>query len=467
MENFDVGKQMPHNVEAEQALLGAVLLDPVIILDVRNVLDVDDFYRREHQLIYQAMITLSDNNKEITGILLGQELIRMNAMNDVGGVTYLQTLTQITPSSYNWEQYAEIIYAMSLKRTVIQKASELVLSGYSTDVDVDDLLSVAETSMMNIGEGRGREGFKSMRDVVVNIFEELDEYSKKDNSGITGIPTGYRELDRMTSGLQRNDLIIVAARPSMGKTAFALNIAENVGMARDGEYSVAIFSLEMGAEQLATRMIASVGHIDSSSLRNRSLSNDEWDNLAMVTNRLAGTRIFIDDSPGIRVNDIRSKCLKLQAQHGLDLVIIDYLQLIQGSGGKRSENRQQEVSEISRMLKALARELQAPVIALSQLSRGVEQRQDKRPMMSDLRESGSIEQDADIIAFLYRDDYYNRGDGEENDGGTQSVQDEIEIILAKHRNGPTGTVSLMFNKAHSKFMDIDFREYGDGYIPPN
>ncbi len=467
MENFDVGKQIPHNVEAEQALLGAVLLDPVIILDVRNVLDVDDFYRREHQLIYQAMITLSDNNKEITGILLGQELIRMNAMNDVGGVTYLQTLTQITPSSYNWEQYAEIVYAMSLKRTVIQKASELVESGYSTDVDVDDLLSVAETSMMNIGEGRGREGFKSMRDVVVNIFEELDEYSKKDNSGITGIPTGYRELDRMTSGLQRNDLIIVAARPSMGKTAFALNIAENVGMARDGEYSVAIFSLEMGAEQLATRMIASVGHIDSSSLRNRSLSNDEWDNLAMVTNRLAGTRIFIDDSPGIRVNDIRSKCLKLQAQHGLDLVIIDYLQLIQGSGGKRSENRQQEVSEISRMLKALARELQAPVIALSQLSRGVEQRQDKRPMMSDLRESGSIEQDADIIAFLYRDDYYNRGDGDENDGGTQSVQDEIEIILAKHRNGPTGTVSLMFNKAHSKFMDIDFREYGDGYIPPN
>ena len=467
MENFDVGKQMPHNVEAEQALLGAVLLDPVIILDVRNVLDIDDFYRREHQLIYQAMITLSDNNKEITGILLGQELIRMNAMNDVGGVTYLQTLTQITPSSYNWEQYAEIVYAMSLKRTVIQKASELVESGYSTDVDVDDLLSVAETSMMNIGEGRGREGFKSMRDVVVNIFEELDEYSKKDNSGITGIPTGYRELDRTTSGLQRNDLIIVAARPSMGKTAFALNIAENVGMARDGEYSVAIFSLEMGAEQLATRMIASVGHIDSSSLRNRSLSNDEWDNLAMVTNRLAGTRIFIDDSPGIRVNDIRSKCLKLQAQHGLDLVIIDYLQLIQGSGGKRSENRQQEVSEISRMLKALARELQAPVIALSQLSRGVEQRQDKRPMMSDLRESGSIEQDADIIAFLYRDDYYNRGDGEENDGGTQSVQDEIEIILAKHRNGPTGTVSLMFNKAHSKFMDIDFREYGDGYIPPN
>lgn len=467
MENFDVGKQMPHNVEAEQALLGAVLLDPVIILDVRNVLDIDDFYRREHQLIYQAMITLSDNNKEITGILLGQELIRMNAMNDVGGVTYLQTLTQITPSSYNWEQYAEIVYAMSLKRTVIQKASELVESGYSTDVDVDDLLSVAETSMMNIGEGRGREGFKSMRDVVVNIFEELDEYSKKDNSGITGIPTGYRELDRMTSGLQRNDLIIVAARPSMGKTAFALNIAENVGMARDGEYSVAIFSLEMGAEQLATRMIASVGHIDSSSLRNRSLSNDEWDNLAMVTNRLAGTRIFIDDSPGIRVNDIRSKCLKLQAQHGLDLVIIDYLQLIQGSGGKRSENRQQEVSEISRMLKALARELQAPVMALSQLSRGVEQRQDKRPMMSDLRESGSIEQDADIIAFLYRDDYYNRGDGDENDGGTQSVQDEIEIILAKHRNGPTGTVSLMFNKAHSKFMDIDFREYGDGYIPPN
>src|SRR5699024_6034798 len=231
--------------------------------------------------------------------------------------------------------------------------------------------------------------------------EELDEYSKKDNSGITGIPTGYRELDRMTSGLQRNDLIIVAARPSMGKTAFALNIAENVGMARDGEYSVAIFSLEMGAEQLATRMIASVGHIDSSSLRNRSLSNDEWDNLAMVTNRLAGTRIFIDDSPGIRVNDIRSKCLKLQAQHGLDLVIIDYLQLLQGSCGKRRENRQQEVSESSRMLKALARELQAPVIALSQLSRGVEQRQDKRPMMSDLRESGSIEQDADIIAFLY------------------------------------------------------------------
>ena len=304
-----------------------------------------------------------------------------------------------------------------------------------------------------------------MKSVVHEVYEQVEERAGQ-KSTTTGIPTGYRDLDFMTSGFNRNDLIILAARPSMGKTAFALNIAGHVGTSQD-KYTVAIFSLEMGADQLVTRMISSKGMIDATKLRQGNLEHQDWDNFTTAIGQLADSKIFIDDSPGIRVSDIRSKCMRLKQEHGLDMVIIDYLQLIQGSGTRGSDNRQQEVSEISRMLKSLAREMHCPVIALSQLSRSVESRQDKRPMMSDLRESGSIEQDADIVAFLYREDYYTRGDGEEESAGAQKEQDEIEIILAKHRNGPTGTVNLIFNKSYSTFFDQDTRDYGEGYIPPN
>ncbi|OFS63037.1 replicative DNA helicase [Nosocomiicoccus sp. HMSC09A07] len=458
-------RQMPHSTDAEQALLGAVLIDPEIMIDVETTLEIDDFYERAHQLIYSSMLEVNQANKKISPLLLMEHFKVKNIVNDVGGLSYLTNLFEMSPTSSNWEEYADIIRKNSLRRVLIRKAERLSLDSFNPETNVEELIAEAEKSMMDIEKDRRRDGFKTMRDVVYDIFTEIDEYSKLDNKGITGIPTGYRQLDKMTSGLQPNDLIILAARPSMGKTAFALNIAENVGMSSTNKNTVAIFSLEMGAEQLATRMISSVGHIDSSSLRNRQLNQEEWDNLAHVTGKLSDTNIFIDDTPGIRVNEIRSKCIKLKAQHGLDLIIIDYLQLIQGSSRRNSENRQQEVSEISRMLKALAREMECPVIALSQLSRSVESRQDKRPMMSDLRESGSIEQDADIVAFLYRDDYYNRGEGED-DEGAQSTQDEIEIIIAKHRNGPTGTVKLMFNKQHSNFIDLAIQEFEDGYIPP-
>ena len=463
--NSNFPRQMPHSTDAEQALLGAILIDPEIFLDVETTVDVEDFYEHAHQMIFTSMQDLTKESKKISPLHLMEDFKSKNIVNDIGGLSYLTKLFDMSPTSSNWEEYAEIIQRNSLRRTIIKKAERLSTDSFNAETDIEDLIAEAETSMLDIEQNKRRDSFKTMKDVVVQIFTELDEQSGKDNTGVTGIPTGYRQLDKMTSGLQPNDLIIIAARPSMGKTAFALNIAENVGMSSANDYTVAIFSLEMGAEQLATRMISSVGHIDSASLRNRQLNQEEWDNLAHVTGKLSDTNIFIDDTPGIRVNEIRSKCIKLKAQHGLDLIIIDYLQLIQGTGRNRGENRQQEVSEISRMLKALAREMECPVIALSQLSRSVESRQDKRPMMSDLRESGSIEQDADIVSFLYRDDYYNRGEGED-DEGAQSTQDEIEIILAKHRNGPTGTVKLMFNKQHSNFIDLAVENYEEGYIPP-
>ena len=355
--NNNFPRQMPHSTDAEQALLGAILIDPEIFLDVETTVDVEDFYERSHQMIFTSMQDLTKESKKISPLHLMEDFKSKNIVNDIGGLSYLTKLFDMSPTSSNWEEYAEIIQRNSLRRTIIKKAERLSTDSFNAETDIEDLIAEAETSMLDIEQNKRRDSFKTMKDVVVQIFTELDEQSGKDNTGVTGIPTGYRQLDKMTSGLQPNDLIIIAARPSMGKTAFALNIAENVGMSSANDYTVAIFSLEMGAEQLATRMISSVGHIDSASLRNRQLNQEEWDNLAHVTGKLSDTNIFIDDTPGIRVNEIRSKCIKLKAQHGLDLIIIDYLQLIQGTGRNRGENRQQEVSEISRILKALAREM--------------------------------------------------------------------------------------------------------------
>ncbi len=462
---MDIHQQMPHNMEAEQSVLGAILINPEIFISTAETLDPEDFYRSEHRHIYQAMGILSENHQNIDVVTLIEQLKSMEVLNSVGGPRYLAELSNVVPTSRNAAFYVDIVAKYALKRKLIQTAEEIANEGFSEDAEIEDLLTEAESRIMSISESRRNEGFKSMKSVVHEVYEQVEARAGQTDT-TTGIPTGYRDLDFMTSGFNRNDLIILAARPSMGKTAFALNIAGHAGTSAEN-HTVAIFSLEMGADQLVSRMISSQGMIDATKLRQGNLGHDDWDNFTTAISSLAESKIFIDDSPGIRVNDIRSKCMRLKQEHGLDMVIIDYLQLIQGSSSKRSDNRQQEVSEISRMLKALAREMECPVIALSQLSRSVETRQDKRPMMSDLRESGSIEQDADIVAFLYREDYYTRGDGEEEAEGAQKEQDEIEIILAKHRNGPTGTVKLIFNKSYSSFFDQDNRGYDDGYIPPN
>ena len=458
MDNMYDQRQMPHNNEAEQSVLGAIIIDPNLINTTQEVLLPESFYRGAHQHIFRAMMNLSEDQGEIDVVTLMDQLTKDGALSEAGGPQYLAELSNNVPTTRNIQYYTNIVANLSLKRKLIQTADSIANDGYDNELELDAILSDAERRILELSSNRQSDGFKDIRDVLGQVYETAEELDQ--NSGQTpGIPTGYRDLDQMTAGFNRNDLIILAARPSVGKTAFALNIAQKVAT-HEGSYTVGIFSLEMGADQLATRMICSSGNVDSNRLRTGTMTEEDWNRFTIAVGKLSRTKIFIDDTPGIRITDLRSKCRRLKQEHGLDMIVIDYLQLIQGSGSRASDNRQQEVSEISRTLKAIARELECPVIALSQLSRGVEQRQDKRPMMSDIRESGSIEQDADIVAFLYRDDYYNRGEGEDDDGNMEPQSNdengEIEIIIAKQRNGPTGTVKLHFMKQYNKFTDIDY-----------
>lgn len=442
----------PHNIEAEQAVLGAIFLEPEAFSVASEILMPEDFYRASHQRIFEAMMNLFDKGEPIDLVTVTTQLSDEQHLDDVGGVSYLSDLAGSVPTAANISYYSNIVEEKALLRRLIRTATDIVTSTFNREDDVEDALNEAEKNILAVSS-RGHTGaFKSIKDVLIEVYDNIERLHQS-NADVTGVPTGYRDLDRMTSGFQKNDLIIIAARPSVGKTAFALNIAQNVATKTDE--NVAIFSLEMGADQLVSRMLCAEGNIDSQRLRTGNLEQDDWGKLTMAMGSLSNAGIFIDDSPGIRVSEIRSKCRRLKQEHGLGMIIIDYLQLIQGSG-RTTENRQQEVSEISRSLKGLARELNVPLIALSQLSRGVEQRQDKRPMMSDLRESGSLEQDADIVGFLYRDDYYD----------TESEQQNIiEIIISKQRNGPTGTVELAFVKEYNKFVDLDHR-YETSDIPP-
>jgi len=442
----------PHNIEAEQAVLGAIFLEPDSFSIASEVLLPEDFYRASHQRIYKAMFDLFEQGEPIDIVTVTTVLKNAQTLDEVGGVSYLSELADSVPTAANIAYYRNIVEEKALLRRLIRTATDIVTFSFENEGEVDDVLNEAERNILEVSSRGSVADFKSIGDVLVDVYSNIEELTKSEGE-VTGLPTGYRDLDRITSGFQNNDLIIIAARPSMGKTAFALNIAQNV--ATKTEKNVAIFSLEMGADQLVSRMLCAEGNIDSQRLRTGRLEDKDWERLAMAMGSLSNAGIFIDDSPGIRVSEIRSKCRRLKQEHGLDMIIIDYLQLIQGSPGS-GENRQQEVSEISRSLKGLARELNLPLIALSQLSRGVEQRQDKRPMMSDLRESGSIEQDADIVGFLYRDDYYN--EESENDS-------RIEIIISKQRNGPTGTVELAFVKEYNKFVDLEHR-YSSEDIPP-
>lgn len=442
----------PQNIEAEQAVLGAIFLEPSSLTMASELLIPEDFYRAAHQKIFNVMLKLNDQGKAVDLITVTEELAAAKLLEDTGGVSYLSELAASVPTAANIEYYARIVEEKSLLRRLIRTATNIAQDGYSREDEVENLLSEAEKNILEVAQRKNAGAFHNIKDVLVRTYDNI-EFMHSRVGDITGIATGFAELDRMTAGFQRNDLIIVGARPSVGKTAFALNIAQNVAT-KTGE-NVAIFSLEMGAEQLVMRMLCAEGNIDAQRLRTGSLTDDDWGKLTMAMGSLSNAGIFIDDTPGVRVGEIRSKCRRLKQEHGLGMILIDYLQLIQGNG-RSGENRQQEVSEISRSLKALARELQVPVIALSQLSRGVEQRQDKRPMMSDIRESGSIEQDADIVAFLYRDDYYDKESENKN---------IIEIIIAKQRNGPVGTVQLAFVKEYNKFVNLEKR-FDDSAIPP-
>lgn len=453
MSDLFADRTPPHNVEAEQAVLGAIFLEADALTTASEILVPEDFYRSAHQKIYQAMLSLSDKGEPVDLITIITTLSDTGMLEEVGGVSYLNDLASAVPTAANIEYYAKIIEEKSILRRLIRTATAIVTDGYSREDEVEALLSEAEKKILDIANRKNSSAFQNIKDVLIETYEKI-ELVHQQKGQVTGIPTGFTELDRMTAGFQRNDLIIVGARPSVGKTAFALNIAQSVGVNTDE--NVAIFSLEMGADQLVMRMLCAEGNINAQNLRTGSLTPDEWNKLTMAMGSLSNSGIYIDDTPGIRINDIRAKCRRLKQDKGLGMILIDYLQLIRGSGGNSSESRQQEVSEISRTLKALARELQVPVIALSQLSRGVEQRQDKRPMMSDIRESGSIEQDADIVAFLYRDDYYDK---------ESESKDIIEIIIAKQRNGPVGTVELAFVKEFNKFVDLEKR-YDDQNIPP-
>lgn len=452
--------RMPHSHEAEQSVLGAIFLDPELMSSTQEILLPESFYRGAHQHIFRAMMDLNEDGKDIDIVTVLDRLTQEGVVNEAGGPQYLAEITSNVPTTRNIQYYTDVVFKNAVKRKLIHTADSIANDGYNDELDLDTVLNDAERRILELSSTRESDGFKDIRDVLGQVYDNAEQLDQ--NSGQTpGIPTGYRDLDQMTAGFNRNDLIILAARPSVGKTAFALNIAQKVATHED-QYTVGIFSLEMGADQLATRMICSSGNVDSNRLRTGTMTEEDWNRFTVAVGKLSRTKIFIDDTPGVRITDIRSKCRRLKQEHGLDMIVIDYLQLIQGSDSRASDNRQQEVSEISRMLKAIARELECPVIALSQLSRGVEQRQDKRPMMSDIRESGSIEQDADIVAFLYRDDYYNRGDGDDDDddGGfepqTNDENGEIEIIIAKQRNGPTGTVKLHFMKQYNKFTDIDY-----------
>lgn len=452
MSDLFADRTPPQNIEAEQAVLGAIFLTDEALVSATELLMPEDFYRAAHQRIYQIMMDLAEKGEPVDLVTVTSELQDRKWLDEIGGVSYLADLANSVPTAANVEYYSKIVEEKSILRRLIKVATNITAEGYASEEEVDSILDEAEKTILEVSNRKNTGAFISIKDVLIETYDRI-EMLQQHKGEITGIPTGFAELDKMTAGFQRNDLIIVAARPSVGKTAFALNISQNVAT-RTGE-NVAIFSLEMGASQLVQRMLCAEGNIDAQRMRTGALNTEDWQKLTMAMGSLSKAGIYIDDTPGIKVNDIRAKCRRLKQEQGLGMIMIDYLQLIVGNG-RSGENRQQEVSEISRSLKAIARELEVPVIALSQLSRGVESRQDKRPMMSDIRESGSIEQDADIVAFLYRDDYYDK---------ETENQNIIEIIIAKQRNGPVGTVELAFIKEYNKFVNLD-RRHDERDMPP-
>ena len=440
---MDIGKIPPNDIEAEQAVLGSMLTDKDAVISAIELLKPEDFYREDNKIIYTAILSLYNRAEPIDIITLKSELISMGKFDNIGGLEYLVELPEKVPTTANVDKYIKIVEEKAILRNLIKTANEIITLGYDPTEEVENIMDNAEKKIFDIMQSKNQKGYTPIKDILVETFAQIEQlYNQKQH--ITGVPTGFADLDYKTSGLHGSDLVLVAARPAMGKSAFALNIATNAAVR--AKVPVAIFSLEMSKEQMVNRILCSEAMVDSNKVRTGKLDEQDWTKLASALGPLSEADIFIDDTPGISVMEIRAKCRKLKLEKGLGLVVIDYLQLITASNNKRGGSREQEIAEISRSLKILAKELDIPVIALSQLSRAPEQRPDHRPMLSDLRESGSIEQDADKVIFLYRDDYYNEDSEKKN---------IAEVIMAKHRAGSTGTVELLWLGNYTKFVNID------------
>lgn len=440
MEEALIKRILPHSPEAEQSVIGSMIMSRDAIVEVSEIITGADFYQQQYGIVFEAMIELHDEGKAVDLITLQERLKEKDLPPEISSMEFVRDLLSAVPTSANVKYYAEIVAEKSMLRKLIKTTEEITNACYLGKEKTQDILEVTEKKIFDLVQNRGSEEFVPIRQVVLNAIEKIEKASRSQGS-VTGIPTGFIDLDYKMSGFQPSDLILVAARPSMGKTAFVLNIAQY--MAFHNDVTAAIFSLEMSKEQLVNRLLALESKVDSQNIRTGNLEDEEWAKLIEGANIIGKSNLIIDDKPGISISELRSKCRKYKMEHNLGVIFIDYLQLMTGSG--RSESRQQEISEISRSLKALARELNVPVVALSQLSRAVEQRPDHRPMLSDLRESGAIEQDADVVMFIYRDDYYNK------DSENKNI---AEIIIAKQRNGPIGTVNLVWLPNYTKFVNM-------------
>ncbi|MDF2615213.1 MAG: dnaB [Clostridia bacterium] len=440
MEEMQNMRIPPHSIEAEQSVLGAIIMDHEAVVVASEMLRPEDFYRPDHAQIFAAILELYTSSNPIDLITIQDKLVQRGILEQVGGLSYIAELANTVPTSAHIKQYSKIVEEKAVLRRLIKASNDITAKSYEGEDKIDDIMGFAEKQIFDIIQNKHTEDFSHINQVVIDSIDKIEQ-AHQTKGGVTGVPTGFIDLDYKTAGLQPSDLILVAARPSMGKTAFALNIIQTAGIKH--KKSVAVFSLEMSKDQLVSRMLCAEAMVDSQKARTGALEKDDWDRLARCIPNIASSNIFIDDTAGINVMEMRAKCRRLKLEKGLDLIMIDYLQLMSGHG--KNDSRQQEISEISRSLKALAREMGAPVIALSQLSRACEARADHRPMLSDLRESGAIEQDADVVMFLYRDEYYHPDTDKKNVG---------EVIIAKQRNGPTGTVELIWLGQYTKFANM-------------
>ena len=439
---MEVGKVPPHDIEAEQAIIGSMLTDKDAVIAAVEKLKPEDFYREDNKAIYESILSLYSKSEPIDIITVKDELTSNGKFDMVGGLEYLAILPDKVPLTSNIEQYIKIVEEKSILRNLIKASTEIINLGYEQTEETDAIIDIAEKKIFDIMQRKNQKGYSQIKDILIETFAEIEKlYNQK--GYVTGVPTGFVDLDQITAGLHNSDLILVAARPAMGKSAFALNIASHAAI--KGNIPTVIFSLEMSKEQLVNRILCCEAMVDGNKVRTGKIEEADWVKLATALGPLSEAPIYIDDTPGISIMEIRAKCRKLKLEKNIGLIVIDYLQLIQGTG-KKGASREQEISEISRSLKILAKELDVPVIALSQLSRAAEQRQDHRPMLSDLRESGAIEQDADIVMFLYRDDYYNQETEKKN---------IAEVIIAKHRAGSTGTIELLWLGNYTKFANIE------------
>ena len=446
MEEALIKRVMPHSVEAEQSVVGAMLMDKDAIMTASEIISGKDFYQSAYGVIFDSMVELFNEGKPVDLITLQERLKEKDVPAEIASLEFVKDLVTAVPTSANVKYYADIVSDKSMMRKLIKLNEEIANICYAGKEPLESVLETTEKSVFDLLQRRNTGDYVPIKDVVLNALDRIEKASKNKGT-VTGIPTGFIDLDYKLSGLQPSDLVLVAARPSMGKTACVLNIAQYIAFKKDK--GVAIFSLEMSKEQLVNRLFSLESQVDAQALRTGNMKDSDWEKLIEGAGIIGQSNLIIDDTPGISVSELRSKCRKYKLEHGLDIVIIDYLQLMTGSVGKSSESRQQEISEISRSLKALARELSVPVIALSQLSRAVESRPDKRPMLSDLRESGAIEQDADVVMFIYRDEYYNKD---------SEYKKQAEIIIAKQRNGPVGTVHLAWLGEYTKFANLSRQE---------